>query len=256
MDKVKQWENKIEYNKEVTKFYDKFTKEALSDLFMIEFPMLQEITKLFNNNLKWKKWLDFWCWLWQLADKFQKVWATMTWVDISESQINVAKAQFPNIKFINNLEKIPNDSLDFIICKFSLCEMNTDEYYHVLKKFKKKLKKNGYLIIWDHNRDVCGGKETMCEKYANIDNKKPWEKVDAILKTPWSKFNEDNMEKNKDYVVITDHYRPNKWIKESLRSTWYSNIEITPSHCPEYPTRVPLDEKETPVYKITTAKAA
>jgi chemotaxis methyl-accepting protein methylase len=42
---------------------------------------------------------------------------------------------------------IEEASLDFVVCKFSLCEMDTETYMKNLVQLKKKLKKGGYLII-------------------------------------------------------------------------------------------------------------
>lgn len=242
-----------EYTENISRFYDNFTNKALSNLFMLEFPMLNMVTELLWT-LQWKKWLDFGCGLWQLAGRFTEGGAKMIGLDISPSQLEISKNKFPHIKFTHNVDDIKDKSLDFVLCKFSLCEMDPFTYEKNLKLLRKKLKQDWYLVIWDHNRDVCSRKETLCEKYADISEKQEWDQVVAILKNPGTLFNQYYMKEGVDYVKITDYYRPNKRVKKILKNNFFRNINIIPSVCPENPTWVPLDERNYNVYKVTIAQ--
>lgn len=238
------------YLLEVSDFWANFATQAIPNKYMVTEPMINALENYFWN-LAWKQWIDYWCWIWDVTSQLSNSWADMIWIDISPDQLLKAKVKYSNLDFTNTTDWIKDESIDFIFFKFSLCAMEDETYIKVLYDVYKKLKKDWIIIIWDQNRDECTGKETYCEYYPEDESVENGHPRITILKIWWKKIS-DWLVKWIDYQEVTDHFRSQDYTKLQLEKVWFKNIQFK---FPETnnPSRNAMDEKDTRVYKITTA---
>ena len=107
-----------------------------------------------SNKIKGKKILDIGCGTGHFSHILQKQGAKVIGIDSSKEMINIAKNNYPSIKFYNlsveNLNKLEDSNFDYVIAiMVFLCFNNKDKINLSLRKINKKLRKNGELIIID-----------------------------------------------------------------------------------------------------------
>lgn len=240
-----------EYLLEISDFWENFANKATSNKFMVTEPMIKKVQEYFWN-LSWKIWVDYWCWIWDVTNEFSNLWAKMIWIDISPDQLSKAKDKYGHLDFIDKIDSIEDESVNFVYFKFSLCAMDDEAYIEALKDVYKKLKKEWVIVIWDQNRDECIGKETFCEYYPAEESIENWHKRKTILKI-WGKKMSEWLEKWIDYQEVTDYFRSQEYTKSKLEEVWFSDVEFNFPKI-EDPSWDVMDEKDIKIYKITTAK--
>lgn len=240
-----------EYTKEVSNFWDKYTKWAVPNKYMVMVPMIEKLKDYFGS-LSWKTGIDYWCWVWDVTHELSLLWAKVIWIDISPDQLSKAKDKYGHLDFIDKIDSIEDEGVDFVYFKFSLCAMDDEAYEKVLKDVYKKLKKSWIIVIWDQNRDECVGKETFCEYYPLEESRENWHERKTILKIWWTKMS-DWLKKGIDYQEVTDHFRSQEYTKLKLEKAWFIDVLFSFPKMPNNPNWEPMDELKTNIYKITTA---
>ncbi|MFX1290096.1 MAG: class I SAM-dependent methyltransferase [Promethearchaeota archaeon] len=86
-----------------------------------------------------------------LSEKFEVIG-----VDISEKQIELAKQNAPNAKFIcQDITRVsfPDEQFNGILAYYSIIHIPREEHYELLRKFHRMLKTKGIILIIFENFD-------------------------------------------------------------------------------------------------------
>lgn len=71
--------------------------------------------------------------------------------DVSADSIDEAKKNIKCVMFVNNLDDFENIAFDAVIMANVLHHVRDDERLELIMALKRKIKKNGYIFIFEHN---------------------------------------------------------------------------------------------------------
>lgn len=128
------------YNK-IAKKYSEFYSSDLDSEFVSSFiNVLPEKAKI----------LDLGCGTGRLLGVFQKKGFSITGLDLSEKMLEIAKKNFPQIKFVKSdmrKTRFKNNSFDALIVAYSVIHIPKKEIPATIKEFARILKPKGKLML-------------------------------------------------------------------------------------------------------------
>ncbi len=193
-----------------------------------------------------KKILDYGCGNGKFSVYLQDSGAEVVGVDISASQLEVAKREnSENITYLLSNDPVIEEKytgyFDVAVLIFVLCENSSQEkIISILKRVHRLLKPNGQLIVLNPNWDKSNGKDFMTHQMLFTPNLTPGSKVTTILKGP-------------SPIEIPDFYWSKDNYLEMLKVSGFNNFKISEPLASDNE-REWKDEKEFPPYLIIKAR--
>ena len=136
---------------DIAKNYDKVVNNKFEHrIYQVENIILKEYLDKYLN--KKSKILDFACWTWRITSFLKKYFDDITWFDISENMLSVAREKYPDIEFRNVdlwTDKI-DEKFDGIIAFRFFLNAETPLKEYILENFKSILNLNWTIIFNIH----------------------------------------------------------------------------------------------------------
>jgi SAM-dependent methyltransferase len=220
--------------------YEEWGKKATTDWELGH----KNVAKLLEP-IRDKKILDYGCGNGKFSIYLKNLGAEVVGVDISETQLEVAKKVNQDIVYLLDTDKkIESDYLSYFdaaVLIFVLCEISSqDVQLSVLKRVYRLLKPGTELVILNPNWEKSNGKEFLTHQLEYEPELKLGEPVTTILK-------------GNHPIHIPDYFWSKQVYLENLEKAGFSNFEIYEPLAPE-DGKPWKDEKEYPPFLIIKAK--
>ena len=134
--------------------------------------------------------------------------AIVTGVDVSETMIEVARKNDPEIMRYHGISSgdigfLADSSFDHAVSNFVLCTIPTlQEILKIIKEIHRVLKKNGLFIIMNSNWERSNGREFISYKLEYCNNLLPGQRINAVLKTDPPIIFEDYFWSRENYTQL------------------------------------------------------
>lgn len=171
-----------------------------------------EYYDIFLEKINGKKILDVGCWIWTYTNYLAIKWFDVLWIDYSDQMLNIAKKEYPKVKFkkmdIKDFQW--NEKFNGIVCANSLFHIQKNYVSNILHKFYELLKPNGKILFILLNWEWEGfQKEPFDKNLSTFVNYYSMDEFTTILDKIWfntiNKFKQKTDDKNAlwtDKIII------------------------------------------------------
>ncbi len=229
----------MEYD-EIAEQYEEYGKGATTDWEIGH----KNVAKLLEP-IKNKRVLDYGCGNGKFSTYLNSLGAKVVGIDISESQLNIAKSRNKDILYLlDNDPKIElyTNYFDAAVLIFVLCENSSkNKIINVLKKVHRLLKKDSNLVVLNPNWDKSNGRDFLTHQMQFTQSLKSGGKAVTILK-------------GGPPIYIPDYYWSKQNYLDMLKTSGFKNPDIYEPLAPN-DGRKWKDEKKYPPFLIIKAKS-